>query len=131
MNDIKLKQVLDKKYAQIVLEVLLDAGDQGYAFGALHDEVNTIVEDESHGAAELTDVGEYSTASLNSVLKAAEDVGIAERYLADGKKRWRLRPSQLSPSQINKIRSRNSPDTTHADTAAVEHYGSSHADSTF
>jgi hypothetical protein len=131
MNDTKLKPVLDQKYGQIVLDLLLDAGDQGYAFSALLNEVNAIVGNESRGATELTDEGEYSSRSLNSVLDTAEDAGIVERYLADGEKRWRLRPSQLSSSQRNNIRSRNSSGTTHADTAAVEHYGSSHADSTF
>lgn len=131
MTGNEFKELSNQKYAQIVLKVLLDAEDQGYAFSALHDEVNAIVRDESRGATELTAEGEYSTASLSSVLKAAEDAEIVERYLADGEKRWRLRSSQLSPSQRNNIRSRNSPGTTHADTAAVEHYGSSHADSTF
>lgn len=122
MNDSELEQLLNRKYAQIVLKALLDSEDYSYAFSALRNEVNAIVADDSRGARETAGKEEYSPASLISVLSAAQDAGIVSQYLDDGKKRWRLHPSQLSQSQINRIEFKNSTDRAHADTANVEHY---------
>lgn len=121
MDDTEFEQLLNRKYAQIVLKVLLDAEDHSYAFSALRDEVNAIVADDSRGAKETARKEEYSPASLSSVLSAAQDAGIVNQYLGNGKKRWQLRPSQLSQFQINRIRDKNSTDGSHADTAFVEH----------
>ena len=121
MDDTEFEQLLNRKYAQIVLKVLLDAEDHSYAFSALRDEVNAIVADDSRGAKETAGKEEYSPASLSSVLSAAQDAGIVSQYLDNGKKRWRLRPSQLSQFQINRIRDKNSIDGSHAETAFVEH----------
>lgn len=122
MDDTEFEQLLNRKYAQIVLKVLLDAEDHSYAFSALRDEVNAIVVDDSRGASELYHEREYSPASLSSLLSAAEDAGIVSQYLDAGEKRWRLHPSQLSQFQVNRIRSTNSSDTSHADTASVDYY---------
>lgn len=120
MDDTEFEKLLNRKYAQVVLKVLLDAEDHSYAFSALRDEINSFVIDDSRGARETAWEGEYSPASLSSVLSAAQDAGIVSQYLDDGKKRWRLHPSQLSQFQINRIRSKNSPEVPHADTANLE-----------
>ena len=122
MDDTEFEKLLDRKYAQIVLKVLLDAEDQGYAFSALRDEVNAIVADDSRGTTELGCEGEYSPASLSSLLSAAQDAGIVSQFLKDGKKRWRLHPSQLSQFQINRINAKYSPDGPHADSASYNYY---------
>ncbi len=122
MDDTEFERLLNRKYAQIVLKVLLDAEDHSYAFSALRDEVNAIVVDDSRGARETAGRGEYSPASLSSMLSAAQDAGLVDQYLDEGEKRWRLRPSQLSQFQINRIQSKNSSDGSHADTASVDIY---------
>lgn len=132
MNDSGFEQLLNQKYAQVVLKALLDAEGNSYAFTALRDEVNTIIADDSRGATEVGQKGEYSPASLSSLLSAAKDTGLVDQYLnEDGKVRWRLCPTQLSQSQIDEIRSRNSTNKIHADTSSHEIYRSSHTDSTF
>lgn len=123
MNDAEFEQLLKRKYAQVVLRTLLDAEGHNYAFSALREEINTIVGDDSRGANELVREGKYSPASLSSLLSAAKEADIAVQYLdEDGNARWQLCPSQLSQSQINKIRSRTSPNKAHADTASIDHY---------
>ncbi|MFC5133579.1 hypothetical protein GJ633_00575 [Halorubrum sp. CBA1125] len=114
---------MEYKYAQVVLKVLLNAEDHSCAFNQLRDEVNAITADDSYGAEEIIEGGEYSTASLSSLLSAAEDAGIVNHKLDnEGNKRWELCTSSLSQFQKNRIRDRNSPDVSHADTANVDHY---------
>ncbi len=131
MDDTEFEQLLKQKYAQIVLKELLDAPGNSYAFTALREKVNTIIVDDSRGAKEWGRDGEYSPASLNSVLSQAKDAGIVTQYLnSKGEKRWRLHPTRLSQSQIDEIRSKNSQNTTHLDTSHYDTYGQSHTDST-
>ncbi|MDB2247410.1 hypothetical protein [Halorubrum ezzemoulense] len=120
MDDSEFEQLLSRKHAQVVLKVLLDAEDHSYAFNALRDEVNAIITDDSRGAREIRGREEYSPASLSSLLSTAQDAGIVSQYLSDGKKRWRLHPSQLSKFQVNRIRSKNSTDSAHIDAAHVD-----------
>ena len=129
MNDTEFEQILRRKYAQIVLNELLNAEENGYTFSALRKEVNAIAADDSRGAKEASHEEDYSPASLSSLLSVAEDAGIAEHYLHDGKKRWRICLGQLSSSQINRIRSRNSTTKTHMDSSRRDYYGSNHTDS--
>jgi len=130
MNDGEIERLLTRKYAQVVFNAMLDAEGNSCAFSALREEVNTVVTDDSRGAREMIYDGEYSPASLSSLLSAAKDTGIVVKYLNDdGQVRWRLRPSQLSQSQINRIRTKNSQTTAHADTSSVEHYQQRHTDS--
>jgi DNA-binding transcriptional ArsR family regulator len=132
MDDIEFERLLKQKYAQIVLKALLDAEGYSYAFSALRDEVNTIIVDDSRGSKETVREGEYSPASLSSLLSAAKEAGIVTKYLNDdGKVRWRLCPSRLSQSQIDEIRSRNSTNRTHTDISSLDHYSERHTDSTF
>jgi len=132
MDDTEFERLLNQKYAQVVLKVLLDADEYSYAFSALRDEVNTIIADDSRGSKETVQEGEYSPASLNSLLSAAKDAGIVAKHLnEDGKVRWKLCPSQLSQSQIDEIRSRNSTNKIHADTSSLDFYRQKHTDSTF
>ena len=121
MEDSEFERLLERKYAQIVLKVLLDAEGHSCAFGALRDEVNAISKDDSRGAKETIRRGEYSPASLNSLLSAAMEAGIVTKILNnDGEIRWQLRPSQLSRSQIAEIRSKNNPNTLHTDLSGIE-----------
>jgi DNA-binding HxlR family transcriptional regulator len=130
MDDTKLERLLNQKYAQVVLEVLLDAEGGSYAFSALRDEVNAVVADDSRGAKETVQDGEYSPASLSSILSEAEDAGVVTRFLnGDGEKRWRLCASKLSRSQIAKLRSRNTG--VHTDTSSLDLHHQGHIDSTF
>jgi len=132
MDDAEFERLLKQKYAQIVLKELLDAPGNSYAFTALREKVNTIIVDDSRGAKEWGRDGEYSTASLNSVLSQAKDAGIVTQSLnGNGEKRWRLHPTRLSQSQIDEIRSKNSSNTTHRDTSHHDTYGQPHTDSTF
>lgn len=128
MDDNDFEKLLSRKYAQVVLYILLNAEDYSCSFSMLRDEVDAIISDDSRGTKETYKQGQYSTQTLDSVLKEAKSVGIASKYLDDGKKRWRLHPSQLSESQINKIRERNSPDRVHTDTDSVDFYFDSHTD---
>lgn len=121
MDNNEFEQLLQRKYAQIVLKVLLDAEGHSYAFSALRDEINAISMDDSRGATETTRRGTYSPASLNSLLSAAKEAGIVVKHLNNNDKiRWRLCPSKLSQSQIAEIRSRNSSSKTHTDLAGIE-----------
>ena len=132
IDDTEFERLLNRKYAQVVLKALLDAEGYSYAFSALRDEVNTIIADDSRGSKETAQKGEYSPASLSSLLSAAEDAGIVAKYFnEDGKVRWRLCPSRLSHSQIDEIRSRNSTNKIHADTSSLDFYRQKHTDSTF
>jgi hypothetical protein len=132
MDDDGFARLLEHKYAQIVLNVLLEADGYSSAFSFLRNEVNAIVTDDSRGAEEIVTDGEYSSASLSSVLSTAKEAGIVEQYLNEnGQKRWRIRPSELSQSQIDEIRSRNHSETRHMDTSSHDHYGGDHTDSTF
>jgi len=132
MDDAEFERLLKQKYAQIVLKELLDAPGNSYAFTALREKVNTIIVADSCGAKEWGRDGEYSPASLNSVLSQAKDAGIVTQYLnGEGEKRWRLYPTRLSQSQIDEIRSKNSSNTIHRDTSFYDDYGSGHTDSTF
>jgi hypothetical protein len=132
MDDGEFARLLEQKYAQIVLKVLLDADGHSCAFSTLRDEVNAIVTDDSRGAEEIVTDGEYSSASLSSVLSAAKGAGIVEQYLNEnGQKRWRIRPSELSQSQIDEIRSRTHSGTQHMDTPSHDNYGGGHTDSEF
>jgi DNA-binding transcriptional ArsR family regulator len=131
MDDTKFARLLERKYAQLVRKEFLDAEGYSYAFSALRDEVNSIIVDDSRGSKEPIREGEYSPASLNSLLSAAKEAGIVTKYLnEDGKVRWRLRPSRLSRSQIDEIRSRNSTNKTHIDHSGFDHYRKRHTDST-
>lgn len=130
MDNTEFERLLKQKYAQIVLKELLDAPGNSYAFTALREKVNTIIVDDSWGAKEWGRDGEYSPASLNSVLSQAKDAGIVTQCLnGNGEKRWRLHPTRLSQSQIDEIRSRNSSNTTHRDTSHYDTYGQRHTDS--
>lgn len=132
MDDDEFEQLLEQKYAQIVLNVLLDSDEHCAAFSDLRDEVNAIASDNSRGAVEGLHDGEYAPASLNSFLSDAKQAGIVERYLNEnGQKRWRLRPSQLSQSQIDEIRDRNSSGTVHSDSAHFDYYRDTHTDSSY
>lgn len=132
MDDTEFERLLEKKYAQIVLNELLDAPGNSYAFTALREEVNAIILDDTRGAKEWGRDGEYSPASLTSVLTQAKEAGIVTQYLnGKGEKRWRLHPTRLSQSQIDEIRSKNSSNTTHRDTSHYDSYGQRHTDSTF
>lgn len=122
MDDNEFERLLQRKYAQIVLKVLLDAEEHSYAFSALRDEVNAISMDDSRGATETIRRGTYSPASLNSLLSAAKEIGIVVKYLNNNDKiRWRLRPSKLSQSQIAEIRSRNRSSKAHTDLSGIEY----------
>ena len=130
MDDTEFERLLKQKYAQIVLKVLLDAPGNSYAFTALREEVNAIIVDDSRGAKEWGRDGEYSPASLNSVLSQAKDAGIVTQSLnGNGEKRWRLCASKLSRSQIAKLRSRNTG--VHTDTSSLDLPHQEHTDSTF
>lgn len=132
MDDTEFERLLKQKYAQIVLKELLDAPGNSYAFTALREKVNTIIVDDSWGAKEWGLDGEYSPTSLNSTLSQAKDAGIVTQYLNDnGEKRWRLRPTRLSPSQIDEIRSKNSQNTVHNDTSSYDSYSQGHIDFEF
>ncbi|WP_178915423.1 hypothetical protein [Natronomonas gomsonensis] len=132
MDETEFERLLKKKYAQIVLNELLDAPENSYAFTALREKVNTIVADDSVGAKELGRDEEYSPATLSLTLSQAEEAGIVTHYLNDnGEKRWRLHPTRLSQSQIDEIRSKNSSNTIHMDTPHHDGYGQRHTDSTF
>ena len=129
MDDTEFEQLLERKYAQVVLRTLLDAEGHNYAFNALLEEVNTIVADDSRGPTEMFREGKYSPASLNSLLSDAKNAGITDQYLdEDGNVRWRLCTSQLSQSQINKIRSKTNPSVIHGDSASMNYYSGSHTD---
>jgi hypothetical protein len=131
MDDPEFERLLKQKYAQIVLKELLDAPGNSYAFTALREEVNAIIVDDSRGAKEWGRDGEYSPASLNSLLLEAKDAGIVSQCLNDeGEKRWRLHPTRLSQSQIKEIRSKNSSNIRHRDTSHHDSYDD-HTDSTF
>jgi len=132
MDETEFEQLLDRRYAQVVLKVLLDAEGHSYAFSALREEVNTITSDDSRGATEMSQKGEYSPAPLSSLLSAAKDTGLVDQYLNDdGKVRWRLCSAQLSQSQIDEIRSKNSTNKAHTDTSSHDIYQQSHTDSAF
>jgi hypothetical protein len=132
MNDTEFKRLLKRRYAHVVMKVLLETEGGSCAFCALRDEVNSIVADDSRGAKENSEEGYYSPASLSSLLSAAKDTGIVTQYLnEDGQVRWRLSPDQLSQSQIDEIRSRNSASKIHMDTASQEFYFHQHTDSSF
>ena len=133
MNDSEFERLLKRKYAQVVLKALLDAEGNRYAFSALRAEVNAIIADDSRGAKELKpESEEYSSASLSSLLSDAKKANLVIQYLNDdGKIRWRLRPSELSPSQVDQIRSRTGSNTVHADTASIDLYPTRHTDSGF
>jgi hypothetical protein len=132
MDDTEFERLLKHKYAQIVLKELLDAPENSYSFTALRQKVNTIIMDDSRGAKEWGRDGEYSSASLNSVLSHAKDAGIVTQCLnGNGEKQWRLHPTRLSQSQIDDIQSKNSSNTTHRDTSHHDSYRQRHTDSTF
>ena len=121
MNDSEFERLLQRKYAQIVLKVLLDAEGHSCAFSALREEVTTISKDDSRGATETIRRGEYSLASLNSLLLTAKEAGIVTKILNnDDERRWKLRPSQLSQSQIAEIRSRNRSNKVHTDLSGID-----------
>ena len=130
MDDTEFNRILQRTYAQVVLNALLDAQGYCYAFSELRDEVNAIITDDSRGAKELNRSGMYSPASLNSLLSAAENANLITHYLSDdGQKRWKLCRSQLSQSQIDTIRSRNSTHLHHDDSARVDLRAQAHTDS--
>lgn len=132
MDDSEFEQLLKRKNAQVVLKALLDAEDHNYAFSALREEVNAIIADDSRGAKETSPEVEYSPASLSSLLSTAKEADIVDQYLTDdGQVRWRLRPSQLSRSQIDEIQSRNSSEKAHADTSSIDLHYPRHTDSRF
>lgn len=132
MDETEFEHLLHRRYAQVVLKVLLDAEGHSYAFSALREEVNSITSDDSRGATEMSQKGEYSPASLTSLLSAAKDTGLVDQYLNDdGKVRWRLCPTQLSQSQIDEIRSKNSTNKAHTDTSSHDIYQQSYTDSAF
>ena len=132
MNENEFDQLLKQKYAQVVLKALLEADGYSCAFSALREEVNAITTDDSRGAKETIQGSEYSPASLSSLLSAAKDAGIVDQYLTDdGQIRWRLRPSELSRSQINEIKARTHQSRSHTDTSSVDLYQKRHTESVF
>ena len=54
MDETEFEQLLHRRYAQVVLKVLLDAEGHSYAFSALREEVHTITSDDSRGATEMS-----------------------------------------------------------------------------
>jgi hypothetical protein len=132
MDDSEFERLLKKKYAQVVLKALLDADGYSCAFSALREKVNVITADDSRGAKETNQGSEYFPASLSSLLSTAKDAGIVDQDLTDdGQIRWQLRPSQLSQTQKDEIRSRNRPNKIHTDTSSVDFYQYRHTDSEF
>ncbi|MFB6185245.1 MAG: hypothetical protein ABEI86_00045 [Halobacteriaceae archaeon] len=98
---------------------MLDS-DRHLSFSEIRSEVNAIVANDSRGASETIRRGEYSPAALSSLLSAAKDADIVAHELVDGEKRWRLRQSELSQIQINRIESENRADKVHTDLAGID-----------
>lgn len=132
VDETGIEYFLKRKYAQIVLYVLLESSDHTETFGGILGRVNQIVESDTEGAIETFTEGEYSESSLSDLLEEAEKLGIIEQHLEDRTKKWRLLTSELSENQIETIHSYNRSGVQHTDGTGrvMDFYSSSHTDHT-
>jgi DNA-binding HxlR family transcriptional regulator len=114
--------LLEKKYAQIVLYILLKTENHTMGFTELKNKTNGMAKNPSKGATELGSPREtdFSSRTLDEILSKAEEIGVCKRVVPDDSKEWKLLVDNLSKFQYNLIESKNRPSENHIDTASKD-----------